>query len=417
MMLCDATFYGTLAAVRSLGRAGIPVVAVDSKPIALAFWSRYTTRHMRCPPVSDASRFLEWLIQFGRREGRHLLYPTSDELVYLLSAHRDELAKHFVLYQPDLDTAVRVLDKKKLIEAALEVGLDVPQTWFPTTSSEVERAAAEADAPVLIKPRTQAFLTTHLKGSVVPRGPALVRRAYEKFVREQTYSAPIASSMPEVTLPMLQRYHPEAATGIDSISGFRDREGRHLALLGATKVLQRPRTLGIGLCFESAAVRPELAERLRLLLDRIGYYGVFEVEFLHVGDKFYLIDMNPRFFNQLAFDMARGLDLPRLAYAAALGHDAEVARLVAGVPSAAGARAFCNRLGLRVLVGAQRLFGKMSQAEALHWRTWASECEDVVVDATASADDPAPVYADAASQLYGYLRHPRGFLRTIALNL
>jgi len=48
---------------------------------------------------------------------------------------------------------------------------------------------------------------------------------------------------------MVQQFFTEAAQGIYSISGFIDASGKRLAVRAANKVLQRPRKLGIGLCF------------------------------------------------------------------------------------------------------------------------------------------------------------------------
>ena len=79
------------------------------------------------------------------------------------------------------------------------------------------------------------------------------------------------------------------------------------------KVLQRPRRLGIGLCFASAAVPDDLRARATRLLDSLGYFGVFELEFIRSRGRYLLIDMNPRFYNQIQLDVTRGLDLPMLA--------------------------------------------------------------------------------------------------------
>src|ERR1019366_3678216 len=78
-LLCDATFYGTLAAVRSLGRAGVPVDVVDPGYAAVASWSRYATRRLRGPPVARADRLVRWLVELGARQGRDVAYPPSDE--------------------------------------------------------------------------------------------------------------------------------------------------------------------------------------------------------------------------------------------------------------------------------------------------------------------------------------------------
>ena len=121
-------------------------------------------------------------------------------------------------------------------------------------------------------------------------------------------------------MPMLQRYHPEAMKKIYSLSGFRDMSGSHIVMRAALKILQQPRHLGIGLCFEEAEVIPDLAQQTIRLCERIGYYGAFELEFIVAQGRMLLIDFNGRFYNQLAFDIARGMDWPRLVYA---GSDSE----------------------------------------------------------------------------------------------
>jgi D-aspartate ligase len=217
---------------------------------------------------------------------------------------------------------------------------------------------------------------------------------------------------------MLQRYHPQAMDGIYSLAGFRDRAGGGFAVLGANKVLQRPRRLGIGLCFEEAPVDAALADRVRRLCERVGYFGIFEVEFIQDGARSLLIDMNGRLYNQVAFEVARGLPLPQLAYAAALDHRDEVGKLLERAKSAHDRipRGFCNRFGLEVLVAAKRVTGHMSPADVKHWRAWCNEREGRLVDAVADRDDPRPLAFEVAAQLYGYLRHPLSFVRTIALD-
>lgn len=414
ILLCDATFSGTLAAVRSLGRAGVAVVVADSATTAPAFWSRYATRVARCPSPALSAQFVDWLVRFGEREGRHVLYPTSDEVVYEMAARREELARSFTLYQPDFATTIDALDKKRLYEVAREAGLEAPDTWFPATSGEVEAVAREARAALFIKPRTQAFLRHHPKGAIGPADPSLLRRAYERFHRECRYGEPVASSRSDLGRPMLQRYYPDAAESIYSVTGFRDRTGRHIAMLGSVKVLQRPRRVGIGLCFETAALPPGLHEKVARFLERIGYFGVFELEFVQDAGRLLLIDMNPRFYHQLALDVARGLDLPRLAYAAAIGDDATVEKLVAAAPSGdRSSHVFCNTIGLRMLVGTQRIFGTMSAGEAQRWREWSHDPAKTVIDSVAADDDPGPYYAEVAGQIYGCMRHPRAFVRMI----
>jgi predicted ATP-grasp superfamily ATP-dependent carboligase len=206
--------------------------------------------------------------------------------------------------------------------------------------------------------------------------------------------------------------------GIYSLSGFRDRSGKHFVLRAANKVLQRPRRLGVGLCFEDAPVDRDLAVRLARMSESIGYFGVFEAEFIRDGDQSLLIDFNARFFNQMLMDIERGMDLPRMAYAAAVGDEAELSRLVATAEQSTGFEnvAFCNGFGLKATIGAQRFFRRISREDAAHWYEWSSAPGRKVVDAVADSDDPLPFVCDVAQQVVQYVRHPRAFIVQLGLS-
>jgi predicted ATP-grasp superfamily ATP-dependent carboligase len=415
MLLCDTGYYGTLAAVRSLGRAGVPVTTVDPSILSPARWSRHVKRHVRCPSFEETRDWADWLLRFGATSPKHALYATSDDVSFVLALHQEALESLFALYQPDIDTMMNILDKGLLLGHARAVGLDSPDTWLPKTAADIERIARDADGAVLVKPRTQVSLKYHSKGVVAAAGAKALKSAYQQFVRTYAYSAEVARLFPEATQPMIQRFHPEAMHGIYSLSGFRDRSGKHFVTLAANKVLQRPRRLGIGLCFESAPVDADLAAKVLSLCERLGYYGVFELEFIRCGARSLLIDMNARLYNQLALDVARGLDLPRLVYAGAVGDEAEIRRLVDALPTHSEDAAFCNRLALTVMIGAQRLLGTMSREDAAQWREWCTGHGERLVDPVRDDDDPRPFACELVKQIYGYVCHPRAFVKQVAL--
>jgi hypothetical protein len=126
------------------------------------------------------------------------------------------------------------------------------------------------------------------------------------------------------------------------------------------------------LCFEEADVVPELAERTVRLCERIGYYGAFEVVFILCRGRPLLIDFNGRFYNQLAFDIARGMDLPSPVYAASIGRSDEVARLTSAFLSRSetGGLVFCNSFGLSVTLAAQQASRAISPGDARRWKAW-----------------------------------------------
>ena len=317
------TYGGTLAAVRALGREGVRVTVAGNEWLAPARWSRHAQRFMTSPAPRDPA-FLEWLIRFGDREPGHFLYPTSDDLAWLLASHQAELSRRFLLLQPPISTVVSLLDKRRLHDACAEVGVPTLPTWFPESVEDVERLAPSLPFPLVIKPRTQVFLASWDHGHVVEDRRSLVTAYRDSLERDRYLPGPERDFGP-LRAPILQAYR--ADDSVYSLAGFVHRSGEILGIRASQKIMQRPRGVGVGLLFRDAPVDPGALEGLARLCRRTGYFGVFEVEFVWADGGHRLIDFNPRFYGQMQFEVSRGLPLPQLAYRAAMGDAPGVAAL------------------------------------------------------------------------------------------
>ena len=415
MVLCNASYYGTVAAIRSLGRAGIPVVAVDTGLLSTGRRSRYAKSYLSSPPF-DSADWSDWLLALGRDGVRRAIYATSDAVSFALADRREELSSVFDLYQPSLETMMCILDKGLLHRHARAVGIETPETWFPQSANEADGIVREAGGQIVAKPRSQLCASSGAKGMLLNSAVTNRGSVYDRLFKHFGLSNAFTKRFPEMAMPMLQRYHPEAMKKIYSLSGFRDMSGSHIVMQAALKILQQPRHLGIGLCFEEAEVIPDLAQQTIRLCERIGYYGAFELEFIVAQRQMLLIDFNGRFYNQLAFDIARGMDLPGMVYAGATGATEELERLVSRVPPRDKEKplVFCNGFGLSLSMAAQQLFKKMSREEATHWLEWRKTYKGRVVDAIHDSDDPLPAVFDIASRVGEYMRYPRKFFEDMA---
>src|SRR5262245_62038300 len=105
-LLADASWYGTLAAARDLGARGVAVTLASDSWIAPARWSRHIARTVSCPSSKDAARFLAWLLRFGAEQPGHILYPTGDDVAWLVAAHSEALSRSFRLYAPPIESLV-----------------------------------------------------------------------------------------------------------------------------------------------------------------------------------------------------------------------------------------------------------------------------------------------------------------------
>lgn len=418
ILLGNANYFGTLAAVRSLGRAGVKVVTVDPSRICFGRYSRYSSQHLTCPAFEESGAWAEWLLRNARIGPRRAVYATSDAVSFALARYRNELADDFELYQPGLDTIMSILDKGLLMQNAQAVGIEIPPTWFPQNSAEAARIAKEAGETVLIKPRSQLAQRTKTKGTIVESRGTGVQSIFESYLRDQSANGEFAKQYPVVMAPpVIQQYYPQAVENVYSLSGFREKIGGGVVLRAARKILQQPRGIGIGLCFEPALVDPLVADRAKRLCERIGYYGVFELEFILAEGKAMLIDFNGRFYHKIAFDIARGMELPALAYAAATNNQTEVTRLMAHGNSGRhdDVAGFCNHFVLATMVKMQRLLRTVSRKDAARWLDWSRGSHGKMIDAAKDPHDALPAFVNVAQYLVHALRHPRAFVRNYGL--
>ena len=88
-----------LAVTRSLGRRGVPVIALDRDPKGYALASRYVTTAGLCPNVlTDEAGFIDYLIALGRSlRLPAVLFPCNDEWVLTVNRYRADLEPYFLI--------------------------------------------------------------------------------------------------------------------------------------------------------------------------------------------------------------------------------------------------------------------------------------------------------------------------------
>ena len=412
VLLASASSGGTIAAVRHLGVSGFDVGVVSSDRLGAAAWSRYAARTYSAPPEGENQRFLETLLAIGANEPGQILLPTSDETAWLYTASADELGRYFRLAQPPLPVLLNILDKKLFAEAATRAGVPVLPSWDPQTVNEVANLAPSLPYPMLIKPRTHVHRLRSDKGVVVDSANDLIDQ-YERFLdRERTRSADNAPLMRNAKLPILQQFVRVGGEGVHSITGFIDRTGQLFVTRGATKVFQRSQPVGVGVCFESRPPSPSLSESVRRLCRELGYFGIFEVEFLWFNGSWAAIDFNPRLFSQIGMDIRRGMPLPLFACLDIADETSRLREAIAKAQEERGEQtAFFDRFTLRAILLAKAMTGRISPKDRIHWRDWIERHSAHAVDFSADEADPFPELVHVLSEIYLGLKSFPRFLR------
>src|SRR5262249_19200776 len=259
------------------------------------------------------------LLAIGQLHPAQILLPTSDETAWQYTVNATLLEQHFCIYQPPVETMRRILDKQLLADSAIQAGLAVLPSWFPQSVDDVAALAPTLTYPVLIKPRTHRHRIRNDKGVVAHSAGELIDQ-YRQIVHREEACSPARS--PKTNPPVLQQFVHVGSEGVQSITGFLDRTGELFVTRRSTKVLLRSEPVGVGVCFKSMPPCVSMSATVRRLCRELGYFGIFEVEFLRFNGEWAIIDFNPRLFNQMAMDIHRGMPLPLLACLDALGEEA-----------------------------------------------------------------------------------------------
>jgi len=296
----DVGWVNGLAAIRSLGRAGVRVLAVDHRPSALGFRSRYAEPFVSPDPRVDETRF----VAFIRALGDVVVFPTHDEGLNAVARYLDDLPVRAPF--PSWEVLERVQSKRSQLEHAQAAGIDAPRTRYPGSVPEARAVAEELGFPVLVKPEHPVgFKHRFRRQAFRCESPQEVEDAYARA---------------EEFAPMVQELVPGDDDTLYTVGSYLTRDGRALGVFCGRKLRQTPR--GIGTCRVGEAVWVEEVVQAALrLLREFGYFGLSQVEFKRDArdGRLKLMEINPRLWQWHGLASACGVDLPRIAYADLVG--------------------------------------------------------------------------------------------------
>ena len=144
----------SLGVIRGLGRHGIPVIYLDSKPSSFVRYSRYIKQHLKCQSTKQSeAKLIEALLDYGKRmNNKMVIIPTSDRDVLALSKHKQELDQFYRLPVPNFDIVQNLVNKRRLYTLLAEMQVPHPRTYFPESLSEIPLMSRQISRNYIIKP-------------------------------------------------------------------------------------------------------------------------------------------------------------------------------------------------------------------------------------------------------------------------
>ena len=395
------------AVVQSLGRMGVPVIAVDHDRTARGMYSRYIARKVFVEANADAA--LAALEPLGD-DAKPVLIPTNDRYLTLVSQHADRLRARFTLTTPSWDVLGRLMNKARCYALAQSIGVGVPRFFTPANERDLDAAIGQLDFA-----RRDYVLT---KALPIAEPTDVSSRRFTRVAGRD--ASTVRARCSEVAArtgewPMITEVVPGPSETCVGVSIVLDPVGEPVAWFAVKRLQLRPYEqdegfvhpyeLGANVYCESIHDDQAVSAAVRLL-QAAGYVGVATVEFRRdaADGELKLIKVDPRFVRATALSRALGVDLPRALYGAFTG--------------AATAATPAYPAGVGWIWASWYLETVRAQGSRVLWRRVAGLLRERRIRAAAyfSVRDPMPFVVDGWRWSVGWARNKRrGFTRKLGV--
>ena len=285
-IILGANFYTALGAIRSLGRRGVEVYALDYHfPTAYALASRYVKKKLLCPDINeDEEGLVNFLVELGRSfKDKPVLMATGDSYALMVSRNASLLAEYYLFPAMPEGLLEQIIDKKGLHELAEKHQLQEPKTFVVGPQTDPEKVAADMPYPCIIKPAlSHMFVKIFRKKCLFANN------------RKELLSA-LSTALESKLEVMVQEVIPGFDDQMYVYDIYVNREGRATHSLTAQKLRQFP--INFGSSTLTHHLHDDQMAAIGLdYMKRLNYRGYGEIEFKKHPQtgEFYLIEINAR---------------------------------------------------------------------------------------------------------------------------
>ena len=289
VLLTDSDYKHTLGIVRALGKLGHTVDLIGDK-ISLSGFSKYSNS-TSYPQVKfnefDILEFLEFLSQ----SKYDLIIPIGAKSVELISKFRFQISNLSNIFVPNFSAIEICLNKDKTCLFLEDKGINLPKTWSFNDLDELKTNLSQIRFPIVLKSKNEINKTEAL---YIYDSVQLLRSASSFSVKSFNF-------------PLIQEYIEGEAYGFFAFYI----DGKCQSYFMHRRIREYPASGGSSTCAES--VYDELLfEQGTRILNSLNWNGVAMVEFKksRKDNKFYLIEVNPKFWGSHDLALASGINFP-----------------------------------------------------------------------------------------------------------
>jgi ATP-grasp in the biosynthetic pathway with Ter operon len=311
VLLTGTEYSGGLAALRALSGAGHEPWAAVTSARAYGARSRAAAGTVDVPDArEDPAGFAAAVAEGAARADTRVVLPGTEGGLLALAAHRELFPSDVAIGVCSPAATARVTDEVATLAEAGELGIKVLSARVLGVDGPAD--TADVRYPVVVKP---------LRSEVPVDGGLRRYRTRRADDREQLTVA--LAGLPD-GVGIVQAYAQGRMLTVNGVAW----EGDVIAEVHAEGL----RTWRGATTYAQTIPRDgDLSERARALMARLGWSGVFNLEFIDADSGLYLIEANPRLYTSLGLSVAAGVNLPAIWVDALLGQRPQVGPYEVGV--------------------------------------------------------------------------------------
>jgi predicted ATP-grasp superfamily ATP-dependent carboligase len=308
VLVTDAHALGSLAVIRSLGRAGYPVHACSERPDALGFFSTFCGPRATCPSYSDTG-FLDWLRRYIKEHQIRAIIASEGFLLSIRAALEEFLPLlPFPAFEAVIYAAMSKADQFATMSQDPTSAAKSHLPPFLLLQEEEEIPAAETfealGRPLFLKV-DGCYSRSDGGGSVHKAGTGAEARELAQKLRQ------------EFTKVLVQGHVSGQGAGVF----FLIWNGQPLAEFMHLRLHEVPHTGGVS-SYRKSWWHQKMRDDALAKMKAMNWQGVGMMEYRWdpVTDQFCFLEMNGRFWGSLHLALFADVDFPTLLLDAFHGH-------------------------------------------------------------------------------------------------
>lgn len=308
VLVLDANSRKALATVRSLGKRGLRVAALECSNAlpAPAFSSRWCQKKIICPAEEGTEAYLAYLEALLDSARIRVIIPGSDGTIALVRQHRERLERRARIALASEAALSIAVSKEQTLAVARRLGLHVPAGVAIKNVDEVEIALREIGLPAVVKPAE-----SWIEGE---------QQSYRVASQLVTTLAEARSVVEELTCGGATVLFQQFLSGKREAIMLLYAQGTIYARFAYWSRREDPPLGGTWTLAQSMAYPSVIGEQAERLVREIGLEGYSQIEFRRDSQGTpYLMEINARLTAGLEHPIQAGVDFPYLLYQWASG--------------------------------------------------------------------------------------------------